>query len=361
VRHAIRLKHYSYRTEQTYLQWIKRYILFHEKRHPKEMGEKEIGAFLTYLAVDRKVSAATQNQALNALLFLYRNVFDRELASIAGVTRAKRRVTLPVVLARDEVRALLRQLNGREWLMASILYGAGLRLRECVNLRVKDVDFGFRQIVVRNGKGGKDRVTPLPHSILEPLKIQVEDSLRVWRQDLADGFGESSMPSALARKLGGAAREWPWQYVFPASKRSRDPVSGGWKRHHIHPTVLQRAIKGAVSKAKLAKPATCHTLRHSFATHLLESGQDIRTIQELLGHKDLHTTMIYTHVVGRGGYGVASPLDSLIDTDGVREPDPAWASHDTKRYPVIIVPSESVPPVPAPAILSCRKLRSRPR
>lgn len=328
VRQAIRVKHYSYRTEQTYIQWMRRYISFHKMRHPREMNEKEIVEFLTHLAVDRKVSPSTQNQALNALLFLYNNVLDRELGPIAGAVRAKRRMTLPVVLTRDEVRVLLRHLQGREWLMASLLYGAGLRLRECLNLRVKDIDFGFRQIVVRNGKGGKDRVTPLPESLLDSLKSQLEDAERIWQRDVSDGFGESSMPPALARKLGASARSWPWQYLFPASKRSRDPCSGTWKRHHLHPSVLQRAVKGAVLKVELTKLASCHTLRHSFATHLLESGHDIRTIQELLGHKDLHTTMMYTHVVGRGGYGVSSPLDILLDTEGVREatfpPTGAW-------------------------------------
>lgn len=319
VRQTIRLKHYSYRTEQTYLQWMRRYISFHKMRHPREMGEKEIVEFLTYLAVDRKVSPSTQNQALNALLFLYNYVLDRDLAPITGATRAKRRITLPVVLTRDEVRTVLQHLQGRDWLMASILYGAGLRLRECLNLRVKDIDFGFRQIVVRNGKGGKDRVTPLPEILLDSLNSQLEDANRIWQSDVRDGFGESSMPPALARKLGAAARSWPWQYVFPASKRSRDPHSGAWKRHHLHSSALQRTVKGAVLKAELTKPATCHTLRHSFATHLLEAGHDIRTIQELLGHKDLHTTMIYTHVVGRGGYGVSSPLDILLGSEGVRE------------------------------------------
>jgi integron integrase len=316
VRQTIRRLHYSYRTEQSYLHWMKRYIRFHHKRHPKEMGETEIAAFLTHLAVDRKVSASTQNQALSALLFLYKQVLQRDIALIEGVTRAKSRATLPVVLTRDEIRVVLQRIQGRDWVMASFMYGSGLRLRECVSIRVKDVDFGFRQIVVRNGKGGKDRVTPLPQSLLGPLEQQLKDAKRVWQCDRIDGFGECSMPLALVRKYPGAAGEWAWQYVFPASKRSRDPISGNWKRHHIDPSVVQRKIKHAVREAGLTKPASCHTLRHSFATHLLESGHDIRTIQELLGHKDLSTTMIYTHVLGKGGHGVSSPLDLLLGQNG---------------------------------------------
>jgi integron integrase len=316
VRQAIRRKHYSYRTEQSYLHWVKRYIHFHNKRHPNEMAETEIAAFLTHLAVDRKVSASTQNQALNALLFLYKHVLGRDIAQIEGVTRAKSRATLPVVLTRDELRTMLQRIQGREWVMASLMYGSGLRLRECVSIRVKDIDFGFHQIVVRNGKGGKDRVTPLPQTLFGPLEQQLEDAKRVWQCDRLDGFGECSMPPALARKFTGAAREWLWQYIFPASKRSRDPFSGRWKRHHIDVSVVQRAVKQAVQKTGLTKPATCHTLRHSFATHLLESGHDIRTIQELLGHKDLKTTMIYTHVLCKGGHGVRSPLDMLFNQDG---------------------------------------------
>lgn len=318
VRQTIRRKHYSYRTEQSYLHWIKRYIYFHNKRHPCEMGETEIAAFLTHLAVDRKVSASTQNQALSALLFLYKQVLERDVALIEGVTRAKPRATLPIVLTHDEIRLLLQRVQGRDWLMASLMYGSGLRLRECVGLRVKDIDTGFHQIVVRNGKGGKDRVTPLPQSLLEPLELQLKNAHDMWQCDRTDGFGECSMPLALARKFPGAAREWPWQYVFPASKRSRDPITGYWKRHHIDVSVVQRAIKHAVREAGLTKPASCHSLRHSFATHLLESGHDIRTIQELLGHKDISTTMIYTHVLGKGGQGVSSPLDLLLGQEGTR-------------------------------------------
>ena len=309
---AIKRKRYSYRTEQSYLHWIKRYIRFHGKRHPREMGEAEIAAFLTHLAVERKVSASTQNQALNALLFLYKQVLECEMAHINGVSRAKRRATLPVVLTRDETQAVLRRMQGREWLLASLMYGAGLRVSECVSIRVKDVEFGFRQIVVRNGKGGKDRITPLPHVLLKPLERQLEDARRIWDCDRADGFARCSMPSALARKYAGAGGEWMWQYVFPASKRSRDPFSDLWKRHHIDVSVVQGAVKQAVRKAGLTKPATGHSLRHSFATHLLAAGHDIRTIQELLGHRDLSTAMIYTHVLGKGGLGVLSSLDTLV-------------------------------------------------
>ena len=318
VRQVIRRKHYSYRTEQSYWHWMKRYIHFHNKRHPNEMGEPEIAAFLTHLAVERKVSASTQNQALNALLFLYRQVLGREVALIEGVTRAKSRSTLPVVLTRDELRSLLQRIQGREWLMASLMYGSGLRLKECVSIRVKDVDFGFRQIVVRNGKGGKDRVTPLPQALFEPLEQQLEVSRRTWQCDRQDGYGECSMPPALALKFSGAACERSWQYVFPASKRSQDPFSGRWKRHHIDVSVVQHAVKQAVRQSGLTKRATCHTLRHSFATHMLESGHDIRTIQELLGHKDLNTTMIYTHVLCKGGHGARSPLDTLFSQEEER-------------------------------------------
>ncbi len=311
VRHAIRRKHYSYRTEMSYLHWIRRFILFHERRHPEEMGEAEIASFLTYLAVDRTVSASTQNQALNALLFLYRHVLEREVALIEGVTRAKRSTHLPVVMSREEVQALLTRLKGREWLMASLMYGAGLRVLECVRLRVKDVDFELHQIVVRDGKGNKDRVTPLPDSVVPALREQLQQVKRVLETDKADGFGGVSLPDALARKYPNAERELGWQYVFPASKRSQDPRSGHWKRHHIDVSVPQRAVHTAVRQVELHKPVTCHTLRHSFATHLLASGHDIRTIQELLGHKDVRTTMIYTHVLGKGGQGVFSPLDTL--------------------------------------------------
>ena len=306
-----RQRHYSYRTEVAYLHWIRRFILFHGKRHPREMGEEEITAFLTHLAVDRAVSAATQNQALSAVLFLYKQVLEREIGLIQGVTRAKRNLRLPVVMTREEVQSVLQRLEGRDWLMASLMYGSGLRVMECIRLRVKDIDFGFAQILVRDGKGRKDRVTPLPHALVPALKERLETVKRLHRSDLDDGFGEVSLPDGVARKYPNAARELAWQYVFPASKRSRDPRTGDWKRHHIDVSVPQRAVHQAVRAAGLNKPVTCHTLRHSFATHLLAAGHDIRTIQELLGHKDVRTTMIYTHVLGRGGQGVFSPLDTL--------------------------------------------------
>lgn len=311
VRRAIRRKHYSYRTEMAYLHWIRRFILFHHRRHPLEMGEAEVAAFLTHLAVDRTVSAATQNQALCAVLFLYKQVLERDIGLVQGVTRAKSSVRVPVVMSRDEVQLVLNRLQGREWLMASLMYGAGLRVMECVRLRVKDVDFGFSQIIVRDGKGKKDRVTPLPERLVSSLKEQLAQVKRVHANDLADGYGEVSLPYALARKYPNAAREFGWQYIFPSSKRSIDPRSGKCKRHHIDVSVIQRAIRAAVLDADLNKPVTCHTFRHSFATHLLAAGHDIRTIQDLMGHKDVRTTMIYTHVLGKGGQGVFSPLDTL--------------------------------------------------
>jgi integron integrase len=311
VRDALRRKHYSYRTEKTYLHWIRRFIYFHGKRHPRDMAEPEIATFLTHLAVARRVSASTQNQALNAILFLYKRVIGREMGLIDGVVRAKRPERLPVVLTREEVNAVLARLTGRDWLMAGLMYGAGLRVTECLRLRIKDIDFGMNQIVVRDGKGQKDRVTPLPVTVLSALKQQIEEVRRVRDADLADGFGEVSLPFALDRKYPNAARELPWWYVFPATQRSRDPYSGRIKRHHIDDSVIQRAVKQAIRSAAVAKPASCHSFRHSFATHLLADGRDIRTIQELLGHSDVSTTMIYTHVLGKGAQGVASPLDRL--------------------------------------------------
>lgn len=311
VRDALRRKHYSYRTEKTYLHWIRRFIYFHHKRHPRDMAEPEIAAFLTHLAVARRVSASTQNQALNAILFLYKQVLQREIGLVQGVVRAKRPERLPVVLTREEVHAVLARLSGREWLMAGLMYGAGLRVMECLRLRVKDVDFGMNQIIVRDGKGQKDRVTPLPAAVIPALRQQIIETQRLRDADLADGYGEVSLPFALERKYPNASRELSWRYIFPASQRSRDPYTGRIKRHHLDDSVIQRAIKQAVYAAGLRKPASCHTLRHSFATHLLLAGQDIRTIQELLGHRDVSTTMIYTHVLGRGARGVASPMDTL--------------------------------------------------
>jgi len=311
VRQAIRARHYSYRTEKAYVGWMKRYIFFHNKRHPADMGEAEIAQFLSSLADDARVSASTQNQALNALLFLYREVLDKDIGYVHGVVRARRPTRLPVVLTRQEVKAILSLLTGTDWIMATLLYGAGLRLMECMRLRVKDVDFASNQIVVRSGKGNKDRVTMLPGSVKEPLRRHLEAVRTQYRRDLENGYGGVSLPYALERKYPNAAKEWGWQWVFPASKLYIDRQSGAKKKHHLHESVLQRAVKDAARKAGISKPATCHTFRHSFATHLLEDGYDIRTVQELLGHKDVSTTMIYTHVLNRGGRGVHSPADRL--------------------------------------------------
>ncbi|MBK7352366.1 MAG: integron integrase [Nitrosomonas sp.] len=311
ARDKLRLKHYSYRTEQSYIAWMKRFIFFHNKLHPAAMGEKEIEAFLTHLAVKRNVSASTQNQALCALLFLYKEVLGRELTWLDSMQRAKRPARLPVVLTALEVQKLLNNLQGRSWLMASLLYGAGLRLMECARLRVKDVDFSRHEIIVREGKGNKDRITMLPAALAAPLQSHLEKVKALHAQDLTEGFGDVALPFALAQKYPNAGREWGWQYVFPASKRSIDPYSGMERRHHIDEQTLQRAVKQAIKSAEIHKPASCHTLRHSFATHLLQTGYDIRTVQELLGHKDVSTTMIYTHVLNKGGKGVISPLDQL--------------------------------------------------
>lgn len=314
VRDMLRRKHYSYQTEKVYLYWIRHYIYFHNKRHPLDMAEREVAAFLTYLAVKRRVSASTQNQALNAILFLYKQVLGRDIGLIQGVVRAKRPERLPVVLTVAEAQEVIGRLSGREWLMACLMYGAGLRVMECLRLRVKDVDFGLNQIVVRDGKGGKDRVTTLPAAVIPALRQRIEEVKRVREGDLADGYGEVSLPHALDRKYPNAARELAWWYVFPSSARSVDPYSKRIKRHHLDDSVIQRAVKQAVRAAGLSKPVTCHTFRHSFATHLLAAGHDIRTIQELLGHQDVRTTMIYTHVLGKGAQGVSSPLDNWAGT-----------------------------------------------
>ena len=310
VRDAIRVRHYSYRTEQTYIDWIKRYIFFFNKRHPKEMGAKEISEFMTHLAVNGHVAASTQNQALSALIFLYKNVLKKEI-ELGEFVRAKRKRKLPVVLSRSEVKSLLACLDGQNWLMANILYGSGLRLMECLRLRVKDIDFSYRQITVRDGKGGKDRVTPLPDKLIDPLQKQIDKVRLIHKGDLKDGFGQVFMPYALDRKYPNSSKELGWQFLFPSIRRSKDPRSGKIFRHHVAETVLQKAVKKAARMAQIEKPASCHTLRHSFATHLLESGTDIRTVQELLGHKDVQTTMIYTHVLQKGAQGVMSPLDLL--------------------------------------------------
>ncbi|MBI5918385.1 MAG: integron integrase [Nitrosomonadales bacterium] len=309
VRGKIRLKHYSIRTEQAYVDWIKRYIFFHDKRHPQEMGAREVEAFLTHLAVAGRVAASTQNQAKSALLFLYREVLGVELAWLDNVEQAKAPKRLPVVLTREEVQAVLARLEGTHWLIASLLYGAGLRIMECVRLRVKDVDFSRREILIRDGKGFKDRVTMLPAAVATPLKAHLERVRELHQQDLAAGLGEAALPYALDRKYPNAGRDWAWQFIFPSANLSQDPRDGKTRRHHLQDQAVQRAVKQAVRAAGVAKPATPHTFRHSFATHLLESGYDIRTVQELLGHSDVSTTMIYTHVLNKGGKGVVSPLD----------------------------------------------------
>jgi len=309
VREAVRTRHYSLRTEEAYIRWAREYILFFDKRHPAEMGAKEVSAFLSHLAVERNVAASTQNQALSALLFLYREVLALPIGWVDDVERAKRPKRLPVVFTREEVRAVLSHLRAEMWLMASLLYGSGLRLMECVRLRVKDVDFAQLQIVVREGKGDKDRITVLPASLVQPLEKQLERAKALHEMDVSEGFGRVHLPYALARKYPNADWEWGWQYVFPARQRSLDPRMGREQRHHVAETALQKAVRSAVRSAGIAKPGSCHTLRHSFATHLLEAGYDIRTIQELLGHADVATTMIYTHVLNRGGKGVKSPLE----------------------------------------------------
>ena len=311
VRNLIRAKHYSLRTEEAYVGWIRQFILFHEKRHPKDMGENEISAFLTHLAVKRNVAASTQNQAFNALLFLYRNVLGMEFGVLDNVTRAKKPRKLPVVFTKEEIKEIITQLEGYKWIMAQLMYGAGLRVMECVRLRVKDIDFGYRQIIVRSGKGNKDRVTMLPEIASDPLKRHLEKVKAIHERDIKAGFGTVHLPYALSRKYKNADRSWAWQYAFPASKRAIDPRSGIERRHHIHESVIQRAVKQAIRSAKIPKTGNCHALRHSFATHLLEAGYDIRTVQDLLGHKDVSTTMIYTHVLNKGGRGVKSPVDML--------------------------------------------------
>jgi len=309
VREAIRVKHYSIRTEEAYVNWIKRYILFHNKRHPREMGVSEIETFLTHLAVEGHVAASTQNQALSALLFLYREVLRIDLERPVDAVRAKQPKRVPTVLTREEVRKVIGFLSGTHQLMAKLLYGSGLRLMECVRLRVKDVDFAQHQLIVRDGKGMKDRVTMLPDVLIPLLQEHLRHVKRMHDDDITQGYGSVYLPFALERKYPNANREWIWQYIFPAVKLSRDPRSGAVCRHHLDESGLQKAVRKAAKRAGLSKRVTCHTFRHSFATHLLENGYDIRTVQELLGHKDVKTTMIYTHVMNRGPYAVRSPLD----------------------------------------------------
>ncbi len=309
MRWEIRAKRYSLRTEEAYLQWVRRFIHHHSNRHPAEMGPGEISAYLEHLAIDRHVASSTQNQALNAISFLYRRVLKQEMLELDEFTRAKRPKKVPVVFTRGEVTQLLRHLSGRELLMASLCYGAGLRLMECVRLRVKDLDLAYQQITVRDGKGRKDRVTVLPSSPVEALEVHLAQAKLLHENDRNQGLPGVYLPDALAEKYRYASTAWPWQWVFPADRLSIDPRSRVQRRHHISPQTLQRAIRRALSQSGIPKHGSVHTLRHSFATHLLERGSDIRTVQELLGHADVRTTMIYTHVVQRGGRGVLSPLD----------------------------------------------------
>jgi integron integrase len=312
VRRAIRVRHYSVRTEHSYVQWVVRFIQFHGKRHPEELGGADVAAFLSHLASERNVAASTQNQALNALSFLYREVLGRPLGELHGIVRAKRPAKLPTVLTPEEVRRLLQALDGRHWLPACLMYGSGLRLIETVRLRIKDIDFDHRAVVVRGGKGGGDRVVTLPDELVLPLKRHMQSVKLLHEKDLADGYGRVHLPFALSRKYPNAAAEWAWQYLFPSQRRSTDPRSGAVRRHHTHEAALQKAVRIAVRRAGIEKPASCHTLRHSFATHLLERGADIRTVQEQLGHRDVRTTQIYTHVLNRGGSVVLSPLGAIL-------------------------------------------------
>lgn len=311
MREVLRVHHYSIRTEDNYLMWVKRYILFHNKRHPSEMGEREITAFLSHLATQNNVSASTQNQALSAILFLYKRVLNINLEWMDDIVRAKKPRRLPTVLTSAEIKSIFTFMDGTSGLVARLLYGTGMRLMEGVRLRVQDVDFAMQEIIVRSGKGDKDRRTPLPQSLVPELQAQLEVVKRLHATDLADGFGRVHLPFALDRKYPNAGIDLGWQYFFPSMKRSTDPRSGEVGRHHLHEKNIGRSIKNAARKAGLIKRVSSHTLRHSFATHLLENGYDIRTVQELLGHKDVSTTMIYTHVLNKGGRGVRSPLDTV--------------------------------------------------
>jgi len=313
---VMRVRHYSRRTEEAYIHWIRRYIEFHQRRHPRELGEDGVNRFLTSLAVEEHVAASTQNQALSALLFFYEHVLGQPLDRIEGVVRARRPKRLPVVLTVDEVSRVMTHLTGDKWLIAMLLYGGGLRLLEALRLRVKDLDFERGEITVREGKGDKDRVTTMPRAVIHPLQEHLRHVQAIHQQDLADGYGRVELPHALSRKYPNANREWGWQFVFPQQRRWRRAKTGEQGRHHIDESLFQRALKAAVRKAGLTKRVTSHTFRHSFATHLLADGYDIRTVQELLGHKDVRTTMIYTHVLNRGGRGVRSPADGLA-----RRPD----------------------------------------
>ncbi len=310
VQDVMRFRHYSLRTERCYCDWIRRFIVFHGKRHPSEMAEAEVTDFLTHLARDGNVAPATQNQALSALLFLYKEVLKQEIGWLGTIERATKPKRLPVVLTREEVHRIFAHLEGTPRLMAALLYGSGLRLMECVRLRVKDIDFGYARVTVRDGKGAKDRITMLPVNLAGPLERHLRGVKARFEQDQDDGVAGVYLPHALVRKYASAACEWSWQWVFPSSRLSHDPRAGARRRHHTDENVLQVAVKKAVRASGIDKPASCHTLRHCFATHLLENGYDIRTVQELLGHKDVSTTMIYTHVLNKPGIGVRSPLDN---------------------------------------------------
>ncbi|UCF64489.1 MAG: integron integrase [bacterium] len=312
LQNALRLRNYSLRTEQAYLYWTRKFLAFYPHLLPQEMGSRQVSAFLTRLAVESNLAASSQNQALSALLFFFREVLQREVGWMQNLVWAKKPKRIPTVFTRQEVRQVLDQLDGMKWLLASLLYGAGLRLMEGLRLRVKDVDFGYQQIVVRDGKGHRDRVTVLPGKLITPLQKQLKYVEQLHRQDLREGFGEVFLPYALEKKYPGANREFIWQFLFPSGNRSHDPRSGRYYRHHLYPSTLQQALKEAIRNAGIPKTGSPHTLRHSFATHLLEIGYDIRTVQDLLGHKNIQTTMIYTHVLKRGGHGVRSPLDDTL-------------------------------------------------
>jgi len=310
VRTELRRRNYSYRTEKSYIQWIIRYIRFHDTRHPDTLSDSHVEEYLNHLAIKRKVAPSTQNQALCAIVFLYKNIIKREIGDL-DVTWAKKPKRLPVVFTEQEVKSILTHLNGSKRLMAMLMYGAGLRLVECLSLRIKDIDFQYKQITVHNAKGAKDRVTMLPEAIVKPLKNHLQKVRKLHQKDLQEGYGSVYLPFALERKYPNAAQEWAWQFVFPASRISKDPRSGIERRHHVYETVIQKAMKTAMKNAGIHKHGSCHTLRHSFATHLLKAGYDIRTVQELMGHKSVETTQIYTHVLNRGGRGVQSPVDYL--------------------------------------------------
>ncbi|MBA4070217.1 MAG: integron integrase [Gemmatimonas sp.] len=341
------LRHASPRTVEAYTDWVRRYVRYHQGRHPRELGEAEMTAFLSHLATERRVAASTQNQALAALLFLYREVLDTTVGWLDTMVRAKRPARVPTVLSREEARRVLEAMHGAPLLVAQVLYGAGLRLSEACALRIKDVDLDRRELVVRQGKGGRDRLTMLPESLVEPLRLQMERVRELHRRDMAAGRGHVMVPTAMTRKAPSAARDMRWQWVFPASRFYRDPLTAHWVRHHLHQTVIQRAVAAAARVAAVNKRVGCHTFRHSFATHLLEAGYDIRTVQELLGHRDVKTTMIYTHVLNRGGRGVRSPLDALEGAaagaaagsgEGGSSPDARRATHARLTTPVSLTP-----------------------